>query len=101
MARSSSKKSAVERWIVDAIEETPTGKVARIELPSGQTADMPLHDLPEGVKEGDILGVKEGPDGLMAEVLTQETERAKAGAQAKLDALNAQGATPAGEEITL
>lgn len=101
MPRSKSEKLAVERWIVDAIEETPTGKVARVELPSGQTADVPLADLPAGVKEGDLLDVQDGPDGIKAELLPAETAQAKAAAQSKLDALNAQGAMPAGEEITL
>lgn len=101
MPRSNSENLAVERWIVDAIEEAPTGKVARVELPSGQTFDVALDDLPAGVKEGDLLNVQDGPDGIKAELLPAETAEAKAKAQSKLDALNAQGTTPDGEEITL
>lgn len=91
---------AAERWVVDGLEDTPRGRVARLELPDGRTTDLPLSVLPDGLKEGDLLAVQEGPDGLSARVLAQETAERQVEAQAKLDALNA--ATPAeGEEITL
>ncbi|GAA5504332.1 hypothetical protein Dxin01_04102 [Deinococcus xinjiangensis] len=92
---------SAERWIVDGIEDTPTGRVARLELPSGKTADLPLQDLPEGLQEGDILAVQEGPDGLVARILPAETAQRRASAQAKLDTLNAANPAQEGEEITL
>jgi hypothetical protein len=98
-----------ERWTVDGIEDTPTGRMARVELPSGRTVDILLSALPSGVQEGDILGIQDGPDGavahiLKANILREETQARQAEAGAELDALNARGAAlpvDAEGEITL
>lgn len=92
-----------ERWTVDGIEDTPTGRMARIELPSGNTVDILLSSLPEGVREGDILGIQDGPDGAVAHLLREETQARRREAGAELEALNARGAEKADAEgeITL
>ncbi|MDB5044662.1 MAG: hypothetical protein JWQ08_712 [Deinococcus sp.] len=95
---------AGERWTVDGIEDTPTGRVARVELPSGRTVDVPLSALPEGVQEGDILGIQDGPDGAVAHLLKEETQMRRVEAGAELEARNARGtglATNSDGEITL
>lgn len=81
-----------EHVIVDGIE----GKYARVELPDGTTADWLLSTLPEGVKEGDVLALKD--DGDTIEIDHAETKRRREQAQTKLEALNK--AAPTGE-ITL
>ncbi|WP_231881639.1 DUF3006 domain-containing protein [Deinococcus puniceus] len=81
-----------ERWTVDGIEDTPTGRMARVELPSGRTVDILLSALPSGVQEGDILGIQDGPDGAVAHILREETQARRAEAGAELDARNARGA---------
>lgn len=106
-------------WVVDALEDTPHGPVARIELPDGRTVDLPLRGLPDGVREGDTLAVHEGPDGLRARIvpppsaepgtrtLTARPGSAPADArrpptpQQRLDALNAAHPAQPGEEIDL
>lgn len=40
-------------WIVDAIEKTPDGNWARLEIKEGEVIDIPLYALPIGIKEGD------------------------------------------------
>lgn len=93
-----------ERWTVDGIEDTPTGRMARVELPSGRTVDVLLSSLPSGVQEGDILGIQDGPDGAVAHILREETQAQRAEAGAELDARNARGAAlavNADGEITL
>ncbi|UQN07653.1 DUF3006 domain-containing protein [Deinococcus sp. QL22] len=95
---------AGERWTVDGIEDTPTGRMARVELPSGRTVDILLSSLPGGVQEGDILGIQDGPDGAVAHILKEETQARRAEGGAELDARNARGATlavNADGEITL
>ncbi|GAA5535164.1 hypothetical protein Dalu01_03588 [Deinococcus aluminii] len=88
-----------ERWTVDGIEDGPHGRVARVEREDGRTFDLPLHALPEGVREGDVLAVQDGPDGVTVRVLPEETRARRERAQRRLDALN----QPAedGEEINL
>ena len=79
---------------VDGIE----GKVARVELPDGTTADWDLASLPKGVKEGDVVMLHlEGGD-LEMEIDHGETKRRREQAKAQMDALNQE--PPAGE-ITL
>lgn len=91
----------IERWVVDGLEDTPTGRLARLEMPNGESVDVPLDILPDGVQEGDILAVQGSPGSVVIHILNKETQAAKAAAQAKLNALNAQGAAQPGEEITL
>ena len=90
---------AQERWTVDGLEDTPRGPVARIEREGGQTFDLPLTALPAGVREGDVLGVQDGPDGVTVRTLPEETRARREGAQRRLEALNAGPASD--EEITL
>ncbi len=97
----SAAAASAERWTVDGIEETPQGRVARIELPDGKTRDIPLAELPEGLQEGDLLAVEHHPDGLKVTILPEETSAARQQAQSRLDALNAAGATSPDKEITL
>ncbi|MFB9991746.1 DUF3006 domain-containing protein [Deinococcus oregonensis] len=98
------RRWAGERWTVDGIEDTPTGRMARVELPGGRTVDILLSSLPDGVQEGDILGIQDGPDGAVAHILKEETQTRQAEAQAELDTLNVRGAAlavNADGEITL
>ncbi|WP_034388125.1 DUF3006 domain-containing protein [Deinococcus sp. YIM 77859] len=88
-----------ERWTVDGIEEGPQGRVARVEREDGSTFDLPLAALPEGVREGDVLAVQDGPDDVTAQVLPAETRIRRARAQRRLDALNS--AAEGSEELTL
>nr|WP_256488109.1 DUF3006 domain-containing protein [Deinococcus sp. HSC-46F16] len=87
-----------ERWTVDAIEDSPRGRLARVERADGLTFDVPLHALPEGVREGDLLAVVEGPDGVTLHLLSDETAARRRAAQRRLDARNAEGGE---EEISL
>ncbi|PTA68672.1 DUF3006 family protein [Deinococcus arcticus] len=94
-----------ERWIVDGLEATPRGPVARLERPDGQTVTLPLTGLPDGLQEGDVLALREGPDGARLVRLPAEIAARRAQAQARLDALNeaGRGALPLGDdgEMTL
>lgn len=87
-----------ERWTVDGIEDGPRGPVARLEREDGRTFDLPLSALPDGVREGDVLGVEEGPDGVSARRLPHETRARREHAQRTLNTLNADSGE---EEITL
>ncbi|WP_189073409.1 DUF3006 domain-containing protein [Deinococcus sedimenti] len=87
-----------ERWTVDAIEDTPRGPVARLERPDGETVDVPARHLPDGVREGDLLAVQDGPDGVIFRTLPEETQERREHAQAQLDALNARQAPPTNEQ---
>lgn len=90
-----------ERWTVDGIEDGPRGRVARVEREDGQTFDLPLSALPVGVREGDLLAVEDGPDGVTVRLLPLETRARREAAQRDLDRLNA-GTPREGEgEITL
>ncbi|UBV42742.1 DUF3006 domain-containing protein [Deinococcus taeanensis] len=84
-------RPAAEHWTVDALEDTPHGPVARLERPDGRTLTRPLRDLPAGTREGDLLAVDDGPDGLTLRSLPRESAERRAQAQAQLDALNAHG----------
>ncbi len=83
-----------DRWTVDALEDTPHGPVARLERPDGETVDVPARHLPDGVREGDLLAVQDGPDGVRFQTLPDETRARRTQAQAQLDALNARQAPP-------
>ncbi|WP_322618880.1 DUF3006 domain-containing protein [Deinococcus terrestris] len=87
-----------ERWTVDAIEDSPRGRLARVEREGGLTFDVPLHALPAGVREGDLLAVIEGPDGVTLHLLPDETAARRRAAQHRLETLNAEGGE---EEINL
>ena len=52
----------------------------------------------EGVREGDLLAVVEGPDGVTLHLLSDETAARRRAAQRRLDARNAEGGE---EEISL
>lgn len=52
-----SKHSKAQQVVIDAIE----GQLARVEFPDGSTRDMPLAELPKGVKEGDVVTLGEQP----------------------------------------
>ncbi|GGR71982.1 hypothetical protein GCM10008959_36970 [Deinococcus seoulensis] len=84
-----------EVWTVDGIEQTPHGPVARLERPDGQTVDRPLTDLPPGLREGDLLSVTDGPDGVTlrpaVRALPAQSAARRADMQATLDTLNEQG----------
>lgn len=84
---------------MDALEPSPRGQVARLERPDGTTCDLPLAALPSGLREGDVLAVQGGPDGVVAHRLPQETAARREAAQRRLDALNSadplNGADPA------
>ena len=80
-----------ERWIVDALEHTPGGPVARLERPDGTTCDLPLSALPRGLRGGEVLSVKGGPDGVTVRRLPAETQARRTAAQTHLDTLNAVG----------
>lgn len=86
-----------ERWTVDGIEDGPQGRVARVEREDGHTFDLPLQVLPAGVQEGDVLEVRDGPDGVRVERLPAETRARRERAQRRLDALNS--VPEDGEEI--
>ncbi|WP_291430356.1 DUF3006 domain-containing protein [Deinococcus sp.] len=85
---------APEVWTVDGIEPTPHGPVARLERPDGRTVDRPLTQLPPGLREGDLLAVDDGPDGLSLRLLADGSAARRAASQATLDALNEQGRDP-------
>jgi len=87
-----------ERWTVDALEDTPRGPVARLERPDGETVDVPARHLPDGVREGDLLAVQDGPDGVSFRALPRETRERRAQAQAQLDALNARQGPPTSDQ---
>ncbi|AAF09947.1 DUF3006 domain-containing protein [Deinococcus radiodurans] len=78
-----------ERWVVDGLEDSPRGRLARVELPSGHTRTIPLHELPDGVREGDLLEVRAGVGGLVFRRLEAETLAARLQAQLRLEQLNA------------
>lgn len=78
-------------WVIDGIE----GHLARVELEDGQTVDLPLSSLPDGVREGDVLRFEEEGGDFSLEIDRTETARRRTGAQAQLDALN--GKAPDGE----
>ncbi|GGL90786.1 hypothetical protein GCM10010840_31050 [Deinococcus aerolatus] len=77
-----------ERWTVDGIEDSPQGPLARLERGDGTTFDLPLRLLPEALREGDLLDVQDGPDGVTVRILVAETMERHGTAQAQLDALN-------------
>lgn len=77
-----------ERWTVDGIEDSPQGPLARLEREDGTTFDLPLRLLPEALREGDLLDVQDGPDGVTVRLLVAETMERRDTAQARLDALN-------------
>ena len=87
-----------DRWTVDALEDTPHGPVARLERPDGETVDVALRHLPDGVREGDLLAVQDGPDGVRFQPLPQETQARREQAQAQLDALNARQTPPTNDQ---
>ncbi|WP_229781314.1 MULTISPECIES: DUF3006 domain-containing protein [Deinococcus] len=89
---------APDRWTVDALEETPHGPVARLERPDGATVDVPARHLPAGVREGDLLAVQDGPDGVRFQALPDETRARRTQAQAQLDALNARQGPPTNDQ---
>ena len=91
---------APEVWTVDGIEPTPHGPVARLERPDGQTVDRPLTDLPPGLREGDLLAVDDGPDGLTLRLLADGSAARRAASQATLDALNEQGRDPSSHPLS-
>lgn len=84
-AKPESTSLPTEHVTVDGIE----GKYARVELPDGTTADWLLSTLPEEVKEGDLLTVKD--DGETIEIDHTETRQRRERAQSKLEALNKAG----------
>lgn len=77
-----------EHWTVDGIEDSPRGPLARLERGDGSTFDLPLHLLPEGLREGDLLAVQDGPDGVAVRILVAETLERYEASQAQLEALN-------------
>lgn len=77
---------------MDGLEDGPQGRVARVEREGGLTFDVPLAALPAGVREGDLLAVLEGPDGVTLRRLPAGTRMRKEAAQRELDARNAAGA---------
>lgn len=86
-----------EQWTVDGLEDSPWGRLARVELPSGHTRVLALSDLPEGVREGDVLDVRGGVGELRFTRLDEETRRRRTRAQAQLDALNRPQGTRVGD----
>lgn len=85
---------------MDGIEDGPQGRLARVERADGLTFDVPLSALPPGTREGDLLAVHEGPDGVSLHLLPAETHARRAAAQRELDALNGAAQDTEGE-ITL
>ena len=79
---------AQERWTVDGIEDSPRGPLARLEREDGTTFDLPLRLLPQPLREGDLLAVQDGPDGVTLRILVAETMERRETAQAQLEALN-------------
>ncbi|MBB6017326.1 DUF3006 domain-containing protein [Deinococcus radiopugnans] len=77
-----------ERWTVDGIEDGPHGPLARLEREDGTTFDLPLRVLPGALREGDLLDVQDGPDGVTVRILVAETMERRETAQARLEALN-------------
>ena len=73
-----------DRWTVDALEDTPHGPVARLERPDGETVDVPARHLPDGVREGDLLAVQNGPDGVRFQALPDETRARRTQAMSPL-----------------
>ena len=86
-----------ERWTVDGIEDSPRGPLARLEREDGTTFDLPLRLLPGGLREGDLLAVQDGPDGVTVRVLVTEALERRGAAQTRLDALNSAASEPQGE----
>lgn len=87
-----------EYWVLDGFEDTPAGRLARLEQPGGSTVDLNAELLPPNSREGDVLEVISGPDGNQLQLAPAETQRRRQQHQQLLDALNADGAT---EEIIL
>ncbi|CAM3798587.1 DUF3006 domain-containing protein [Deinococcus frigens] len=73
---------------MDGIEDSPRGPLARLEREDGTTFDLPLKSLPDGVCEGDLLAVQDGPDGVTVRILVAATLKRHETAQTQLDALN-------------
>lgn len=73
---------------MDGIEDGPQGRLARVEREDGLTFDVPLSALPPGTREGDLLAVQDGPDGVTLHLLPLETRARREAAQRELDALN-------------
>lgn len=89
MAGSEAVSEWREQWTVDGLEDSPRGRLARVELPSGRTRVLYLSELPEGVREGDLLDVRGGSGGLRFTRLEAETRRRRTQAQSQLETLNA------------
>lgn len=89
MAGSEAVSEWREQWTVDGLEDSPRGRLARVELPSGRTRVLYLSELPEGVREGDLLDVRGGSGGLRFTRLEAETRVRRAQAQSRLETLNA------------
>ena len=70
------------------IEDGPHGPLARLEREDGTTFDLPLRVLPGALREGDLLDVQDGPDGVTVRILVAETMERRETAQARLEALN-------------
>ncbi len=70
------------------MEDSPRGPLVRLEREDGSTFDLPLRLLPEGLREGDLLAVQDGPDGVTVRILVAETMQRHESAQAQLEALN-------------
>lgn len=87
-----------EFWVLDGLEDTPTGRVARLERPDGTGTDLSADLLPPGTQAGDVLEVISGPDGSMFKLDRAASAKRRLEAQRQLDALNQ--ARPA-EEINL
>lgn len=90
-----------ERWVVDGLEDSPRGRLARVELPSGRTRTVALRELPDGVREGDLLEVRSGVGGLVFRRLEAETRAARQEAQARLEQLNAGEGRPGQHTLSI
>lgn len=72
-------KERIEEYIIDRFE----GEVAVCESPDGTMMEFALADLPDDVREGDVVGL----DATGLRLLDKETQRRKTRIEKKIDDL--------------
>ncbi|MBZ9753494.1 DUF3006 domain-containing protein [Deinococcus sp. HMF7604] len=80
--------------VIDGLE----GDMARVEQPDGTVEDWPVHRLPQGVREGDVLRLEVRGGHSVLQRDHAETRWRRQEAQTKLNALNQ---TSSDGEVTL
>lgn len=82
------EQAAPEYWVLDGLEDTPQGRMARLERADGEMVVLPATVLPDHAREGDVLELTPGPDGDVLKAAPAETRRRRDAAQERLNALN-------------